>query len=130
MRISDWSSDVCSSDLQGYLLLAAVSAYVAWANPTTLPRGAAAAAVAIVAYPLAWYLLHRYVLHGQWMFKSPLTARTWKRIHYAHHQDPNHLEVLFGARSEEQTSELQSLMRISYAVFCLSKKNKDQSLFT
>src|SRR3546814_11062955 len=81
MRISDWSSDVCSSDLQGYLLLAAVSAYVAWANPTTLPRGAAAAAVAIVAYPLAWYLLHRYVLHGQWMFKSPLTARTWKRIH-------------------------------------------------
>jgi sterol desaturase/sphingolipid hydroxylase (fatty acid hydroxylase superfamily) len=83
--------------IQGYLLLAAVSAYVAWANPTTLPRGAAAAAVAIIAYPLAWYLLHRYVLHGQWMFKSPLTARTWKRIHYDHHQDPNHLEVLFGA---------------------------------
>src|SRR3546814_13480882 len=31
-----------------------------------------------------------------------------------------------GARSEEHTSELQSLMRISYAVFCLKKKNKDQ----
>src|SRR3546814_1716610 len=30
----------------------------------------------------------------------------------------------FGARSEEHTSELQSLMRISYAVFCLKKKNK------
>src|SRR3546814_10236096 len=29
------------------------------------------------------------------------------------------------ARSEEHTSELQSLMRISYAVFCLKKKNKD-----
>src|SRR3546814_937401 len=29
-----------------------------------------------------------------------------------------------GARSEEHTSELQSLMRISYAVFCLNKKNK------
>src|SRR3546814_3593928 len=29
----------------------------------------------------------------------------------------------FGARSEEHTSELQSLMRISYAVFCLKKKN-------
>src|SRR3546814_5220655 len=29
------------------------------------------------------------------------------------------------ARSEEHTSELQSLMRISYAVFCLTKKNKD-----
>src|SRR3546814_2337151 len=30
-----------------------------------------------------------------------------------------------GGRSEEHTSELQSLMRISYAVFCLKKKNKD-----
>src|SRR3546814_4409632 len=32
-----------------------------------------------------------------------------------------------GVRSEEHTSELQSLMRISYAVFCLKKKNKDDS---
>src|SRR3546814_10212648 len=32
------------------------------------------------------------------------------------------LERLFAARSEEHTSELQSLMRISYAVFCLKKK--------
>src|SRR3546814_3886375 len=31
-----------------------------------------------------------------------------------------------GARSEEHTSELQSLMRISYAVFCLKKKKKTQ----
>src|SRR3546814_9630466 len=31
--------------------------------------------------------------------------------------------ALLGARSEEHTSELQSLMRISYAVFCLKKKN-------
>src|SRR3546814_979720 len=33
-------------------------------------------------------------------------------------------DVVHGARSEEHTSELQSLMRISYAVFCLKKKNK------
>src|SRR3546814_1052391 len=33
-------------------------------------------------------------------------------------------------RSEEHTSELQSLMRISYAVFCLKKKNKDTSIQT
>src|SRR3546814_4487932 len=33
-------------------------------------------------------------------------------------------------RSEEHTSELQSLMRISYAVFCLKKKNKNKSSFT
>src|SRR3546814_3750828 len=32
-----------------------------------------------------------------------------------------------GRRSEEHTSELQSLMRISYAVFCLKKKNKTQN---
>src|SRR3546814_2209619 len=34
---------------------------------------------------------------------------------------PRHADVIF--RSEEHTSELQSLMRISYAVFCLKKKN-------
>src|SRR3546814_7435342 len=33
-------------------------------------------------------------------------------------------EARFAERSEEHTSELQSLMRISYAVFCLKKKNK------
>src|SRR3546814_7178804 len=36
-----------------------------------------------------------------------------------HHQD----QLATGARSEEHTSELQSLMRISYAVFCLNNKN-------
>src|SRR3546814_3941493 len=35
-----------------------------------------------------------------------------------------------GLRSEEHTSELQSLMRISYAVFCLKKKNKYNTLYT
>src|SRR3546814_2617066 len=40
-------------------------------------------------------------------------------------QDPQHRARLRGgARSEEHTSELQSLMRISYAVFCLKKKKK------
>src|SRR3546814_3330929 len=33
-------------------------------------------------------------------------------------------------RSEEHTSELQSLMRISYAVFCLKKKNSEKSIHT
>src|SRR3546814_3358805 len=35
---------------------------------------------------------------------------------------------LYAARSEEHTSELQSLMRISYAVFCLKKKNKNNAV--
>src|SRR3546814_7608430 len=36
---------------------------------------------------------------------------------------------LWGARSEEHTSELQSLMRISYAVFCLNKKKNPNTVF-
>lgn len=51
----------------------------------------------LVIYPLVWHLLHQYVLHGQWMYKIKFLSPTWKRIHYDHHQDPNHLEVLFGA---------------------------------
>src|SRR3546814_4859167 len=42
-------------------------------------------------------------------------------------QDPDALEKLPDERSEEHTSELQSLMRISYAVFCLKKKTNSQS---
>src|SRR3546814_8862452 len=37
-------------------------------------------------------------------------------------------ERIYGARSEEHTSELQSLMRISYAVFCLKKKKALQQI--
>jgi sterol desaturase/sphingolipid hydroxylase (fatty acid hydroxylase superfamily) len=53
--------------------------------------------MAVMAYPLVWYGLHRWVLHGRWMYKIKPMAPVWKRIHYDHHQDPNHLEVLFGA---------------------------------
>lgn len=83
--------------IQAYILLAVLSIAIAIWNPPSLLAGAAAAGFTILAYPLIWYLLHRHVLHSQWMYKSPLTAKVWKRIHYDHHQDPNHLEVLFGA---------------------------------
>ena len=80
-----------------YLGLAAVAAGLyAW-RPAPLAPTLAAVAVATFIYPLVWYALHRWVLHSRWMFKVPWMARTWKRIHYDHHQDPNHLEVLFGA---------------------------------
>ena len=42
-------------------------------------------------------MLHRWVLHATWLYKSPLTAKVWKRIHYDHHQNPHDLSVLFGA---------------------------------
>ena len=58
---------------------------------------AVAAVAAVVVYPLVWYLLHRFVLHGRYLYKLPQTAAVWKRIHFDHHQDPNDLGVLFGA---------------------------------
>jgi len=83
--------------IQAYLLIAALAAWASF-NWTVSPlRSAAAALFAVLVYPLAWYLLHRFVLHSNWMFKSPITAGIWKRIHYDHHQDPHHLEILFGA---------------------------------
>ena len=65
--------------------------------PATLPQTAGAVVAALFVYPLVWHLLHQYVLHGQWMYRIRWLSATWKRIHYDHHQDPNHLEVLFGA---------------------------------
>ncbi|MEX2202271.1 MAG: sterol desaturase family protein [Dongiaceae bacterium] len=56
-----------------------------------------AISLAVVIYPLVWYLLHRWVLHGRYLYRSRLTAKTWKRIHFDHHQDPYDLRVLFGA---------------------------------
>ena len=83
--------------IQTYLVLGIVSAVVAAIYATALLPIAIAAVLAIAIYPLIWYLLHRFVLHSKFMFKSPLTAKVWKRIHFDHHQDPHHLEVLFGA---------------------------------
>jgi sterol desaturase/sphingolipid hydroxylase (fatty acid hydroxylase superfamily) len=83
--------------IMAYLALAAAG-IIGWAlMPATPLRTAGAVVAAVIIYPLVWHLLHQYVLHGQWMYKIKALATTWKRIHYDHHQDPNHLEVLFGA---------------------------------
>ncbi|WP_407073352.1 sterol desaturase family protein [Sphingomonas sp. LaA6.9] len=80
-----------------YLLLAVTSIGLWVWRPAPLVQTLAAIAVAVFIYPLAWYALHRWVLHSRWMWKHKWLAGTWKRIHYDHHQDPNHLEILFGA---------------------------------
>lgn len=80
-----------------YLILAAAMAGLWLYRPASPIPTAAAIALVVFAYPLVWYSLHRWVLHSNWMFKVPFLAVAWKRIHYDHHQDPNHLEVLFGA---------------------------------
>src|SRR3546814_8121492 len=56
------------------------------------------------------------IVHAQWF------VRPGKRLLFLHNFDEwGHIFVA-RKRSEEHTSELQSLMRISYAVFCLKKK--------
>lgn len=83
--------------IQAYILLGLISTYFAVHYATAIVPNLIVIALSIFAYPLAWYLLHRYVLHGRFLFRSRLTAAAWKRIHYDHHQDPYDLEVLFGA---------------------------------
>lgn len=83
--------------IQVYLALAAVCLYLAWRWFESLPPLMLAAAVVVGVYPFVWYLLHRFVLHGAYLYRSPLTAGVWKRIHFDHHRDPNDLSVLFGA---------------------------------
>src|SRR3546814_2035628 len=97
MRISDWSSDVCSSDLQ-------IDAHI---RSQQIDRcravGCLDRPIAQLAEQFADEQPHdRIVVDQQHRF-----ARARRRCR---------------PRSEEHTSELQSLMRISYAVFCLKKK--------
>src|SRR3546814_6901749 len=65
----------------------------------------------------------REVIRGvRKQFPSPDTEKEVEV--FAFHRFGRHGMRCFGERSEEHTSELQSLMRISYAVFCLKKKQK------
>lgn len=76
----------------------AVAGVATWFyHPADTAQTLLAIAAAIVLFPIVWYVLHRWVLHSRWMWKVSWLAATWKRIHYDHHQDPNHLEVLFGS---------------------------------
>lgn len=80
-----------------YLALSAISIAVIGYTAQSIWPLIVAAGLSALVYPLVWYCLHRFVLHSRFLYKSPLTASTWKRIHYDHHQDPNDLRVLFGA---------------------------------
>src|SRR3546814_3637873 len=101
MRISDWSSDVCSYDLidaaPGDILGCAVEA-------VGLLRRKGRARRLGIRRPIEDPVQHRRLGHA-WMDR--IGAHT--------------------LRSEEHTSELQSLMRISYAVFCLKKKTTNNT---
>src|SRR3546814_10509611 len=97
MRSSDWSSDVCSSDLEGRLAGGAVAVAeheVGAGHGAVLAGGVAAGR-------------HGVAVHMPHLAEAAMNVIE-RRLH----------------RSEEHTSELQSLMRSSYAVFCLKKKNQ------
>src|SRR3546814_8765235 len=122
MRISDWSSDVCSSDLPceydgDPLRIGFNGAYLLdvlrHLKGTDAEGTRARVLLADPAAPTLWQqsddAKRLYVLMPMRVkaMRSTSAARTPIRI----------------TRSEEHTSELQSLMRISYAVFCLKKQN-------
>lgn len=71
-----------------------------WLGAAERPwRSLATVGLTIAVFPVVEYLLHRFVLHGRYLYKSRFTAALWKRIHFDHHQDPQRLDVLFGAPS-------------------------------
>src|SRR3546814_3623243 len=97
MRISDWSSDVCSSDLAGYDYMAGLEVefhVFKLVDPKLAPTDA-----------------------GQ-PGNPPEVSLLTQGYQYLTEQRYDQYD-----RSEEHTSELQSLMRNSYAVFCLKKKH-------
>src|SRR3546814_8525618 len=116
MRISDWSSDVCSSDLRLRVL----------AHPrpqATVPRRQEAGADRAQPRPLPALCAGARAgrRHGRGLCPTERHCRACarsctRRDLRCHHAQANTF------RSEEHTSELQSLMRTSYALFCLTKK--------
>src|SRR3546814_9410518 len=117
MRISDWSSDVCSSDLilpsdrEGR---AGVGRRAAdHQHELVRPREAVGDRLQL-SHDRGHQLYSEQLLRRQSLAHDPqpVSARLYRAIQLRQHPE----------RSEEHTSELQSLMRNSYAVFCLKKK--------
>src|SRR3546814_4252480 len=132
MRISDWSSDVCSSDLPkasppGRSAAFSVSPAVPSLFISTTPRQSSTSAPCArrrfaSRHPSPHCSASAY---GTTLCSGTGCVRGSPLVQYA--KTPLH------RRSEEHTSELQSLMRISYAVFCLKNKqhkNKHRSTQT
>src|SRR3546814_6503413 len=117
MRISDWSSDVCSSDLNGPPSRRAPISSACVHGAMTAGIGLASASPwsakesSLAARPFGGSKAIAPTITS----KPPMSLfqKRWTK------RGPK--------RSEEHTSELQSLMRISYAVFCLKKKKKEKT---
>src|SRR3546814_4744054 len=107
MRISDWSSDVCSSDL----------------GRGIAPQRAALDAVDDRREPKQVIRQVKLQVRDRVAARPVAIGRHCVRLAWdVRRGQPSQASTSAGVRSEEHTSELQSLMRISYAVFCLKKK--------
>ena len=73
-------------------------------------------AVGAILFPIAWYITHRFILHGSWMYKFQPLAALWKRVHYDHHRFPNDLSVLFGGLHTTLPTILFVAGPIGYAI--------------
>src|SRR3546814_4528391 len=116
MRISDWSSDVCSSDLTAFEANHPGLARIAGSCESVLNRRPCLESPDF-GYETAW--------KRRWLAAVAVAV------------DMGIVDLDVGQplatpenRSEEHTSELQSLMRISYAVLCLKKKNTKRKMTT
>src|SRR3546814_9361727 len=121
MRISDWSSDVCSSDLMMQTLVIAHAAYGHnhfFKNNYLFKQWTDADG--ILDY---LEFAKGYIMNCEERYGHDAVERLLDGAHALMHQGV-HRYPRSQSRSEEHPSELQSLMRISYAVFCL-KNNKN-----
>src|SRR3546814_4977305 len=128
MRSSDWSSDVCSSDLLADgVLRGGRSGSADGEAKQQAERRQGCAVVRASRRPLTRAPQHEDLSSchkNAFLILSPTGLSPVGRLKDAE-RSPFRLSPsgLTRGRSEEHTSELQSLMRISYAVFCLKKKN-------
>src|SRR3546814_6618177 len=115
MRISDWSSDVCSSDLKSCALQAFAICSSASASISMMSiRGK-------ISFAMSALCIREWSDERRWLRVSShiIVIRCRERRAF----------LRPSCRSEEHTSELQSLMRISYAVFCLKKKTTITTIY-
>src|SRR3546814_4522308 len=123
MRISDWSSEVCSSDLLRR------DAFRWWADRQHREVCCGRNGLHVQSHdrPRERRLFALDGAKGLVGRRYGLRARSPDRGYTATGLDEPAQPLWYRARSEEHTSDLQSLMRISYAVRCL-KKNSDRTL--
>src|SRR3546814_5995429 len=114
MRISDWSSDVCSSDLGLYLLFGARLNDFSQSPIIGHFKGRRTFEIVLAAIIDGARVVHR--LSGTKRLQVQLRLLVVMVVIVG--------VLPFLDRSEEHTSELQSLMRISYAVFCLTQNKR------